>query len=113
MRYVLLAFDEGQAPLTDVERAAHAVDEAALHAEVADRGLMVHGEVLAEADMATTVRIRNGQVEILDRPYGAMTEQLNALWIIDVPDLDVALDLARRCPIARTGSVEVRPVSSG
>lgn len=110
MRYVLLAFDDPQAPLSDLQRAAHAVDEAALHAEIVDGGQLVHTEHLAEADMATTVRMRNAQREVLDRPHSPAGEQLDSILVIEVPDLDAALEVASRCPSARSGAVEVRPV---
>jgi hypothetical protein len=112
LKYALLGYGSPTAldRLSDVERAAWEADDAAFHAELADRGCVVHGEPLAEPDTATTVRVHNGQATIVDGPYDGASEHLGAILVIDVPDLDSALDLARRCPGARTGAIEVRPI---
>jgi hypothetical protein len=47
---------------------------------------------------------------VQDGPYADTKEQLGGLFVIDVPDLDTALDWAARCPAAGYGAVEVRPV---
>jgi hypothetical protein len=65
---------------------------------------------LADAETATTVRVRDGRVTFADGPYEGGSEALGGIWMIDVPDLDSALELARRNPAARLGAVEVRPV---
>jgi hypothetical protein len=112
MRYALLAYARpgAFAALTDEERAAWEADDAAFNAEITDRGYVVSGEQLAEADIATTVRIDNGIAMLTDGPFADVTEHLGGFLVIDVPDLDTALDLARRCPAARTGPLEVRPI---
>jgi hypothetical protein len=56
------------------------------------------------------VRMDNGIAVLTDGPFADVSEHLGRLVVIDVPDLDTALDLARRCPAARTGPLEVRPV---
>jgi len=96
--------------LTSVERAAWEADLAAFHAELGRRGCVVHGAPLAESDTATTVRMLNGRPSVADGPFKEAGE-LHGVLVIDVPDLDVALDLAKRSPAARIGSVEVRPLS--
>ena len=59
---------------------------------------------------ATMVRVRDGKSQVLDGPYADTREQLGGYLLIEVPDLDAALDWAARCPGAAVGSVEVRPV---
>lgn len=75
-----------------------------------DAGIMVGGNALHPSDTATTLRIRDGQRELVDGPYAETKEQLGGYYIIDVPDLDTALEWAARNPAAPTGAVEVRPV---
>lgn len=75
-----------------------------------DAGVMVGGNALHPSHTATTLRIRNGQRELADGPYAETKEHLGGYFIIDVPDLDTALDWAAKNPAASTGSVEVRPV---
>jgi hypothetical protein len=59
---------------------------------------------------ATTVRVVDGKGQLLDGPYADTEEQLGAVHIIDVPDLDAALEWAARSPTAMHGAVEVRPI---
>lgn len=112
MKYALIAYARPGAfdALTDEERAALAADDAAFDAELADRNCIVSGEALAEPDTATTVRVHDGRAVLTDGPYAGVAEHLGGILVIDVPDLDVALDLAQRCPAARTGPLEVRPI---
>ena len=112
MRYALLAYGPADtwAALSDEERAAWVVDEVAFTAELSDRGAIVDAGGLADADVATTVRLRDGFVRLTDGPVSETDEQLGAFVIIDVPDLDTALEWAAKVPNVRTGSVEVRPV---
>lgn len=65
---------------------------------------------LLPPEAATTVRLRDGQRLIQDGPFAETKEQLGGYFVIDVPDLDAALQWAVRCPSAATGSVEVRPL---
>jgi hypothetical protein len=60
--------------------------------------------------MATTVRIRDGRRQVEDGPFADTKEQLGGYFVIEVPDLDTALDWAAKAPSALTASVEVRPV---
>ena len=62
------------------------------------------------ATTATTLRLRNGERHIQDGPFADTKEQLAGFFLIDVPDLDKALEWAARCPsLSRGGTVEVRP----
>ena len=58
---------------------------------------------------ATVVRAQGGEVVTTDGPFAETKEQLGGFWIIDVPDLDAALDWARKGTVACGGPVEVRP----
>jgi hypothetical protein len=71
-------------------------------------GVVVAGAGLQPPEMATTVNVSDGQ-RVQDGPYADTKEQLGGLFIIDVPDLDTALDWARRCPGNVSTLVEVRP----
>ena len=75
-----------------------------------EAGVYVDAAPLEGADAATTVRVRDGQRLISDGPFAETREVLGGYYIIDCDSLDGALDHAARCPGARLGSVEVRPV---
>ncbi|RCV48866.1 YciI family protein [Marinitenerispora sediminis] len=80
---------------------------------VHDAGIWVSGESLADLVTATTVRVgSDGERSVVDGPFAETREVLGGFYVIDVPDLDAALDWAARCPGARgSGSVVVRPVA--
>ncbi|MFI9603305.1 YciI family protein [Streptomyces sp. NPDC052043] len=77
---------------------------------VCDAGVKLDGNAL-DITNATTVRVRvNGERVVTDGPFAETREIVGGYYLIDVPDLDAALDWAARCPGARHGTVEVRTV---
>lgn len=77
---------------------------------MAQAGIVVNGDGLHPPHTATTVRVRDGKRHVEDGPYADTKEQLGGYFIVEVPDLDTALEWAARSPAASSGSVEVRPV---
>jgi hypothetical protein len=75
-----------------------------------DAGVARGGAGLHPPAMATTVRLRGGSRLVQDGPFADTKEMLGGIFLIDVPDLDAALEWAARCPASATGSVEVRPM---
>ena len=73
-------------------------------------GALQSGERLRPVTDATAVRVRNGKSEVLNGPYADTREQLGGYYVIDVPDLDAALQWAARCPSSTIGTIEVRPI---
>ncbi|MFE7954791.1 YciI family protein [Streptomyces sp. NPDC057413] len=77
---------------------------------VSDAGVKLDGNAL-DLSNATTVRVRvDGERVVTDGPFAETREMVGGYYLIDVPDLDAALDWAARCPGARYGTVEVRTV---
>lgn len=74
------------------------------------RGTLLAAEPLCPVDTATTVRVRNGKVSIVDGPFAETKEQLAGFYLIEARDLNDAIQVASRIPPAREGSIEVRPV---
>ena len=77
-----------------------------------EAGLLLGSDRLHPVDSATTVRVRNGETEIMDGPFAVTKEYLGGYYLLDCADLDEALTQAARVPLARYGSVEVRPVAT-
>lgn len=73
-------------------------------------GVFVGGGGLESPRAATTVSIRDGKRQVHDGPYAESKEYLAGFGIIDVPDLDAALEWAARHPAAGYASIEVRPL---
>jgi len=76
---------------------------------VRDAGIFAGGAGLEPPETATAVRLRDGKRLVQDGPYADTKEQLGGFFVIDVPDLDTALDWAARYPAGADGVVEVRP----
>jgi hypothetical protein len=77
---------------------------------MAQAGVIVKGDGLQGPMLATTLRVIDGKRHVQDGPFADTKEQLGGYFVIEVPDLDAALDWAAKAPCALTGSVEVRPV---
>jgi hypothetical protein len=73
-------------------------------------GIIVKGDGLQGPMLATTVRMMDGKRHVQDGPFADTKEQLGGYFVIDVPDLDTALEWAWRAPSAANASVEVRPI---
>ena len=76
-----------------------------------EAGALVSAEVLQPSTASTTVRRRDGEPVVQDGPFAATREQLGGVFVLDLPDLDAALDWAGRAPSTEWGAVEVRPVA--
>ena len=74
-------------------------------------GVFVAGAGLGSPETATVVSVRNGKRQVQDGPYAETKEFLGGIVIIDVPDLDAALEWAARNPAAADVFVEVRPLA--
>lgn len=75
-----------------------------------EAGIIVNGDGLLPPHTATTVRLRDGRRIVEDGPFADSKESLGGYFVIEVADLDAALEWAARAPSASYGSVEVRPV---
>lgn len=73
-------------------------------------GIVVSGNGLQPPATATIVSTRDGRRHIQDGPHPDSKEQLGGYFIVDVPDLDTAIEWAARSPAVEAGSTEVRPV---
>ena len=60
---------------------------------------------------ATSVRVRNGRVQVTDGPFAETREQIGGYYVIEASDLNDAIGVAARIPGARYGTVEIRPIA--
>ncbi|MGH9152511.1 MAG: YciI family protein [Acidimicrobiales bacterium] len=91
----------------EMEQAYKDVD--ALNQRIQEAGAWVFGGGLHPASTATVVRASGDEIVTTDGPFAETKEQLGGFWIIDVADLDAALDWAARATRACRAPVEVRP----
>ena len=85
-------------------------DVDAVNTEIKEQGAWVFAGGLHPADVATVVRQKkDGEVMTTDGPFAETKEQLGGFWVVELPDLDAALALARKATVACRGPIEVRP----
>jgi hypothetical protein len=68
------------------------------------------GGGLRSTPSATTVRTLGGKQTIHDGPFAETKEQLGGYYLIEAPDLDAAIAIAKKVPVMKDGSIEIRPV---
>ncbi len=73
-------------------------------------GAYVGANRLRPSSTATTLRTTNGKTQVLDGPFAESKEQLAGYYLIEVKDLDAAMQWASRCPAVQHGTVEVRAI---
>lgn len=100
---------EGE-PEPDPEEMQQAFEDVdVLNQKLQDEGVWVFAGGLQEPDIATVVQERDGEVMLTDGPFAEAKEHIGGFWVIDVADLDVALDWAKQATVACKSPVEVRP----
>ncbi len=114
MRYTLLHYypeptaDElGPEAIAEGMRAFQAYAKA-----LEDAGVLASAEVLQQSNATTTVTLASGELIVQDGPFADTKEQLGGTFGIEVPDLDAAIEWARKAPSVSWGHVEIRPTST-
>lgn len=112
MQYMLLIYED-ESHYGNANKAGAALQEIVARHMAFNRELgavRVAGAGLKGTATATTVRTAGGSKTVHDGPFAETKEQLGGYYLIDVPDLDAAVAIARKLPILRDGAVEIRPV---
>jgi len=114
MRYTLLlhypeptAEELGHEALTEGMSAFQAYAKA-----LDDAGVLVSAEVLQQSNATTTITLIGGELVVQEGPFADTKEQLGGSFVIEVPDLDDAIEWARQAPSVSWGHVEIRPTST-
>jgi|SRR3712207_4964637 len=112
MKYMLLIYgDESQGGDATPEQMDAIMQEWWAYEDLlAERGVRIAGDALQPTATATTVRNADGQVLTTDGPFAETKEQLGGYYLVEVKDLDEAIELAGLCPGSRYGTIEVRPI---
>ena len=111
MQYMLLIYEDERiygpdrdSPVALERRAQHIAYSRELGA------MRLGGSGLKDSSAATTIRTAEGKQTLHDGPFAESREQLGGFYLIDVPDLDAAIEVARKVPLSRSGAVEIRPL---
>jgi hypothetical protein len=114
MKYILMVYQSAQEfdARTGKDQAAFWGAWKAYAEALTAAGVMAGGSGLEPPSSSKTVRFGRGRQGVQDGPYADTKEQLGGFFILEVPDLNTALDWASRCPV-KQGAVEVRAALSG
>jgi hypothetical protein len=113
MKYMMLVCVDPSVELSESERATIGPDTEAWVQEMDGRGVRVQGNQLGRSADATTIRVRAGEVLVADGPFAETKEQIAGFDILDCADLDEAMEVAGKHPVARFGTLELRPFVGG
>jgi hypothetical protein len=111
-QYMLLVYEEEVDEAGQAEREQALPEMLELHRGLREAGRLLTVRALRSVQSATTVRVRGDEATITDGPFAVTKEVLAGYYLVECADLDEALALATRLPMARWGTVEVRPVAS-
>jgi hypothetical protein len=109
VKYMLLIYGDERA-LTDTEREQCYRESTELAHQLHADGQYLAAAPLHPTSAATSVRVRQGKPLVTDGPFAETREQLGGYFLIDAKNVDEAVAVAARIPLARLGTVEVRPI---
>jgi hypothetical protein len=111
MRYTLLLhYPEPTADELGPEALAEGMRAFQAYAKALDEaGVLASAEVLQQSALTTTITLAGGELVVQDGPFADTKEQLGGTFVIEVADLDAAIEWASRAPSVSWGHVEIRP----
>jgi len=112
MKYVCLVYlvENDMSAMTKKEADACTDESLAYDDALRKAGHLVVAHALQPIESATTVRVRNGKLFATDGPFAETKEQLGGFMLIEARDLNEAIKVAAKIPMASRGSIEVRPI---
>jgi len=112
MRYLLLIYGDEKvgASMPKEEMDAWMGEFWAYTEAMQKAGVMLAGEALHPTSAATTVRMQGGKKVVTHGPFAETKEQLGGYYLVEGKNLDEAIEWAAKCPGAKYGSIEVRPI---
>jgi len=109
VKFILFIYPDRSIELPPEEKATIPDAVQAWVTEMDGRGVRLQGHVLAPGAEAATVRVRDGEVMRADGALSEATAQVTGFNILDCADLDEALEVAAKHPVAKFGTLELRP----
>lgn len=113
MRFLMLVCRDESIAFSPEDRGTIGLQVQAWASEMQERGVREQGEVLAGVDATTNVRVRAGAVELDDGPRVDLAAPASGFNLLECADLDEAIEVCAKHPIARYGLIELRPIVEG
>ncbi len=113
MRFLMLVCRDESIAFSPEDRGTIGLQVQAWVSEMEQRGVRLQGEVLADVGATTNVRVRQGAIELDDGPRVEMTAPASGFNLLQCADLEEAIEVSAKHPIARYGVIELRPIVEG
>ena len=112
MKYICLVYlvEKDMNAMTKTEADACTEESLAYDESLRRAGHFLVAHALQPVEAATTIRVRNGKLSTTDGPFAETKEQLGGFILIEARDLNDAIQVAAKIPMARRGTIEVRPI---
>jgi hypothetical protein len=112
MKYICLVYlvEKEMSAMTKTEADACTEESLAYNDTLRRAGHLIVAHALQPVETATTIRVRSGKLSATDGPFAETKEQLGGFILIEARDLNEAIQVAGKIPLARRGSIEVRPI---
>jgi hypothetical protein len=112
MKYVCLVYlvERDMSAMTKKEADTCIEESLAYDDDLRKAGHFLVAHALQPVEAATTIRVRSGKLSTTDGPFAETKEQLGGFILIEARDLNEAIQVAAKIPMARHGSIEVRPI---
>jgi len=112
MQFLLMIYDQEAdfEKMSQQEQVAIYQEYRTLVDELKEKKMYIGGNPLKPTNTGKTVRVRHGKKGVTDGPFAETKEQLGGYFLVEVKDVDEAVEIAARIPTARNGSIEVRPI---
>jgi len=109
MKYLMLVCVGESVELSPEELAAIPAETDAWVSEMDAKGIRLLGNEIAPPSDGTTVRVRGDEVLLGDGPFAETKEQIAGFDLIECADLDQAIEVASKHPVAKFGALQLRP----
>jgi hypothetical protein len=113
MRFLMLVCRDESIAFSPEDRGTIGLRVQGWVSEMQQRGVRLQGEVLAAVDATTNVRVRGDKIDVDNGPRVEMTAPASGFNILECADLDEAIEVSAKHPIARYGVIELRPIAEG
>ena len=112
MKYLCLVYFDGKVldNMSETEKIAFDNESLDYDEGLQRSGHFIAAEALESVKSAVTVRMRSGKISTTDGPFTETKEQLGGFILIEARDLNDAIQVAAKIPLARFGGIEVRPI---
>src|SRR5262245_15347894 len=112
MKYLCLIYNDDEALNRLPQNELHGLIEEffAFTRDIITSGHYLGCNQLEPGEAVTKVRVRNGKMSMTDGPFAETKEHLGGYYLVEARDLNEAIQVAARVPVARIGCIEVRPV---